>query len=248
MDINIKSSTIEKALESITGFLAKLAGPATEEIGQLLYDKIRLWRFKNQLDILLKAKDIAERKNITLKEVPYKILVPLLENCSLEGDDEMKDNWASLIVNLADSEKNIQNNIFPHILSQISIGEFHELKHLYQEEFGFKLKSELVYNQSISNEYDIYLEQFPNSVVKSTKIEKIRQEGFDLNLHGYEISNLLRLTLIRQLPPRILVEENRFTGSYGDDYYDEISLEAIYDNDSGFRITDLGSKLIEMTG
>ncbi|OJW82200.1 MAG: hypothetical protein BGO69_16530 [Bacteroidetes bacterium 46-16] len=61
-EINIKSSTIEKGLELAKDFLGKLISPTIEEIGLLISDNVKLYRFKNQVNILLKAKKIVERK------------------------------------------------------------------------------------------------------------------------------------------------------------------------------------------
>jgi len=126
--INITSTVAEKGLEIATQFLNKLITPAIEEVGLLVKDKITIWRFSNQVKMLNKAKNICTKNNISTKAISLKILVPLLENASLEEDEGLMDKWAILLSNLVDSEKNITNHVFPYILGQISLTEFTSLE------------------------------------------------------------------------------------------------------------------------
>ena len=89
-----------------------------------------------------------------------------------------------------------------------------------------------------------------NPFIKSDlerQVYQIEQEGFRLNLEGYEHANLVRLGLIKQLPPKIFIEEFR-TGGYPDEYTEKWhQIDAEYNLDSsGYRVTDLGEKFIEV--
>jgi hypothetical protein len=48
----------------------------------------------------------------------------LIDAASLEEDPDMQSKWAALLSNMVDSEKNIQNHVFPYILGQLSLPEF----------------------------------------------------------------------------------------------------------------------------
>ena len=111
--LNITSTAIEKGIDVVKDFVDKLITPPVEEFGLLLKDKVKSWRFSNQVNILLKAKKICEDKNINIKSISLKLLCPLLENASLEENDELQDKWAILLSNLVDSEQNIQNHVLP---------------------------------------------------------------------------------------------------------------------------------------
>ncbi|MDT0644967.1 hypothetical protein RM553_19195 [Zunongwangia sp. F363] len=241
-ELNIKSSTIEKGLELIKDFTSKLIGPTIEEVGLLLSDKIKFFRFKNQINILIKAQEYVKKKNIKIKEIPTKILVPLLENASLEENEEMQEKWSFMIGNLADSDKNLQNQIFPYLLSQISLNEFEKLSEFSKKEENFifnlrrlsKLKNEKE-NYYTSEYRDLY-----------SRINTVKQEGFILEgIEEYEYSNLERLGLLRQLPPKIIIDELEIEHfqQEGSEYY---PIEAEYDpDDYDYRITSLGSKFLE---
>jgi hypothetical protein len=147
--VEISSKAIEKALDIAKDFLDKLIMPSVEETGLLLRDKVTFWRTKNQIQILNKAKLHCEKHNVATKTISLKVLCPLLDNASLEDDEIMQDKWAILIANMVNSELNIENHVFPYILSQISKDEFLFLESVYQskqrrvEKLSEQLKSML---------------------------------------------------------------------------------------------------------
>jgi hypothetical protein len=122
--IDISSKTIEKCLDVAKEFLQKLIGPGLEEAGLLIRENVAMWRFNNQVNILQKANEICERKGITPSPISLKLLCPLMETASLEDAPELQAKWAALLSNMVDSEKNIQNHVFPYILGQLSLSEF----------------------------------------------------------------------------------------------------------------------------
>lgn len=122
--IDISSTTIEKGLDVAKEFLQKLIGPSLEEAGLLMKESIALWRFRNQVSILEKANEICQRKGVKPNPISLKLLCPLMDAASLEEDPEMQSKWAALLSNMVDSERNIQNHVFPYILGQLSLPEF----------------------------------------------------------------------------------------------------------------------------
>lgn len=130
---DLSSTVIEKSIDVAKGFVDKLVTPSIEELGLLVKDQISLWRFKNQIGILTRAKAICEKNNISVKAIPPKLLCPYLEYASLEDDPDLQETWATLLVNMVDSEQNIQNHVFPYILSQLSKDEFRLLESVFIE-------------------------------------------------------------------------------------------------------------------
>ena len=131
--IDISSTTLEKGLDIAKEFLDKLVTPAAEELGFLLRDSVALWKLQNQVRVLTKAKAYCERHNISPQSVSLKLLCPLLEHAALEEEETLQDKWAILLSNMVDSEQNVQNHVFPYILSQISTNEFFFLEQVYRE-------------------------------------------------------------------------------------------------------------------
>ena len=122
--LDITSSAIEKGIEFARDFLDKLIGPALEETGLLIRDQVTLWKFKNQIRILNKAKAYCEKHDISTKQISLKVLCPLLDHAALEEDELLQDKWAALLSNMVYSAQNIENHVFPYILSQVSTNEF----------------------------------------------------------------------------------------------------------------------------
>jgi hypothetical protein len=92
-----------------------------------------MWKFKNQVRILNKAKAYCEKNNISPKVISLKLLCPLLDGAALEDHEKLQDKWAILLSNMIDSEQNIQNHVFPYILGQISTNEFMFLERVLQD-------------------------------------------------------------------------------------------------------------------
>lgn len=241
-EINIKSSTIEKGLELAKEFLGKLIGPTVEEMGLLISDNIKYFRFKNQIKILNKAQKYIESKNISTKQIPVKILVPLLENASLEKDEELQDKWANMISNMADSESNLQNHVFPYILGQISIEEFKGLEELDEKE-----KSHWEKWKKINRlEKEGKLLNLENRKTKK-ELKSDDEEGFHISLEEFELANLIRLGLIKKLPPKIKIQEFKTGGRTFDSSEKWHNINAEYEPYSSYhRITELGSQFIEI--
>lgn len=120
LKVDISSTSIEKGIDLAKGFLQSLIKPSIDEVGLLISDKIKYWRFKNQINILLKAHSLIEKRGLKVKEISLKVLCPLLEGASYEEDESLKSKWAALLVNYANADNNINTSLFVTILQQIS--------------------------------------------------------------------------------------------------------------------------------
>ncbi|MCU4156588.1 DUF4393 domain-containing protein [Carboxylicivirga sp. A043] len=234
-DITANSKAIEKGLELAKDFLTKIIGPSAEEIGLLMSDNIRFFRFKNQVKILTKAQEYIVRKNISLQQIPVKVLVPLLENASLEENEELQVKWSNMICNMVDAETNLVNHVFPYILGQISIEEFLALEKLNNAENEHWAQWKRLHEIENSGEGLSLTDRKIKEKLKSND-----EEGFIVFLDEFEMANLIRLGLVEKVPPRIKVE------GFGLDSLEETpSFDAEYESYSSYhRITELGSKLI----
>jgi hypothetical protein len=122
-ELNIKSTTIEKGLDLLKGFLDKAFGPSVEEFGLGLSDNLKLRRFKNQLLNLQRAKEIVEQQQVNVKQINLKALFPYLEGAALEEDESLQEMWANLFVNYIDTDRNLTMTVFPDLLRHLSTNE-----------------------------------------------------------------------------------------------------------------------------
>lgn len=115
--INLPKTVVEKADK----FLSTLLGSAVRETGELITDKIRFRRFRNQILILQRAEDLLSKSGLKATEVSLKTLVPLIEKSSLEEDPTLQDMWATLLANASVSNaKSSLHAVCINVLSSIS--------------------------------------------------------------------------------------------------------------------------------
>jgi hypothetical protein len=127
-EIELAAASVDVAKD----FLGKIVGPSLDELGGLLADKVKLFRFKNQVNILNKANEFMEKKGIQPDKISLKTLVPILEHGSLEEDKFMINKWASLLSAAADANSGIDvRPSFPEVLKQLSPREALILDKLY---------------------------------------------------------------------------------------------------------------------
>ena len=231
--IDITSTAIEKGLDIAKNFLDKLIIPTVEETGLLFKDKVTMWRFQNQVKMLNKAKEYCEKNRIDPKKITLKVICPLLDYAAIEEDEVLQDKWALLLSNMVDSDQNIENHVFPYILSQISTNEFLVLETtlILKEERIKKLNFELNEFRQTKPEKEKQLHKAiedKDKEIKEIKEKKghhwdIQQEKWKIegelrglslkeneisksirdpeyisgDLKEYEISNLIRLGLIK---------------------------------------------------
>lgn len=129
-EFNIKSSTIEKGLDLVKGFLERAIGPSVDEFGFMHQDNMRFRRANNQLKIFTRAKERAEKTGMNIKQMNLKALFPLLEGISLEEEETLQEMWTNLFLNYTDSSKNLTINVYPEILKQLSTNEVRLLEYV----------------------------------------------------------------------------------------------------------------------
>src|SRR6185437_12520206 len=128
---------------------------------------------------------------------------PLLEYASLEEDPVLEAHWSTLLANLVDSEKNIDNHVFPYIMSQISSNEYKLIS------FGFNVISE----STLRNESNltILLYDQPKGLASWVAFVSDREQifiGWDNILPTrIELENLVRLGLLEHVFDRALIDE-----------------------------------------
>jgi Abortive infection alpha len=118
--------------KSAKSFLDKLIGPPLEEVGGLMADQVKFFRFKQQVKIINKAQETIKKSGIEPGKISLKTLVPILENGSLEEDDSMTDRWSGLLATAAKKGgEEIVRPCFAEILKELSPTEAVVLDGIY---------------------------------------------------------------------------------------------------------------------
>ena len=125
----VKSTAAGAAAGTVEGFF-NTVGAALVELSQMGVDVIRFQRWKMQHSILERARQFCDARGINPQAIPLKVLVPLVENMSLEEDPEastnpegakaMQERWAALLANAAMGDAGVDVLPgFPRILSEL---------------------------------------------------------------------------------------------------------------------------------
>lgn len=115
--------------------LAKFANfiiPGVVDNVWMKQDDAKFKRWKNAQNLLVKARRITEGMDEQLQEPPLKLSMPLLENASLEDDDELQEKWANLLANTLTQKKDIRP-AYIEILKELSSIEVKILDKIYDD-------------------------------------------------------------------------------------------------------------------
>lgn len=182
-DQELVKSGVEAVLKPFADLLDKIAGPAADEIGLTVRDTVRVFRIKRQVRLFQRVKEILDKAGIQPQKVPLKILFPILENASIEEDDQLQDCWAALLANNA-SGRYIEV-IFPEILHQLSAADAILLQMCFHETFNHYNRMSPPWHQ-------------PVTTIITAWEYRFRQNGNspDFPVSDLSLDNLLRLGLL----------------------------------------------------
>ena len=96
--------TIRQIAKPVQEFISALIGEPTKELGGWVADGIRGKRFETQIKIYTKAQQLTSDAGLSPHSINLKILIPLLENGSLESNEDVADMWAHLLANASISD------------------------------------------------------------------------------------------------------------------------------------------------
>jgi hypothetical protein len=121
---------VEAALKPFADMLEKIAGPAAEEFGLTLKDHVRVFRLKRQIRLFKRVEEMLAEAKMEAGRVPFKLLLPMVENASIEENNELQDRWAAMLANSA-VNRDVHPS-FPEILKQLSEKEVAYLDASYE--------------------------------------------------------------------------------------------------------------------
>jgi hypothetical protein len=111
-------SGLKHASEVATKFLNTIFGDSAKECSGIVSDTVKFWRFKNQVNIIIKAKQFLDEKGIAPGVVPAKTLMMIMEKAGLEDSPSIQEKWAALLANAANPSHT--KTILPSFVSILS--------------------------------------------------------------------------------------------------------------------------------
>lgn len=127
-------TTVVEATEKMGGFLSRvLDEPITEAIG-MFGDKLKFMRWKRKLRIVDEVNRILDERGVkNTRPVPPKLAIPIMEQASLEENDELQDIWCNLIANSLDPNFKMEIRYsFIEIIKNLTTLDARILKYVYE--------------------------------------------------------------------------------------------------------------------
>lgn len=188
----IEDKAVEKAFE----YLDVIMKPALSEVGGIIADQVKYWRFKNQIKILVKARLLQEKYNITPKIIPVKTIASILEYSSLEENETLQDMWSGLLASASNSMSIYDIHlILSSILKELSYHDALVIKYMWRID-----RNALSNNQDVpSFKGDLYTQMLKE--LKQNENTSYLEELDNTEINSIIIDNLLRLNLIKNDAP-----------------------------------------------
>jgi hypothetical protein len=189
----IAKGTAEGLLKPFGGLITALFGPAAQEAGLILRDRMRMFRASRTQRFFETTQEMFEKQQVEPQPIPPKLLFAILENATLEDNDDLQDRWAMLLVNSCSPRGKDLLPSAPEILKQLNPWEVMLLQRCYNA-----LTMKGVYP------YPHPEDESQGSTVGGWVNDLRFKHGFDTHSMGYNYDfaimsdNLLRLGLLRR--------------------------------------------------
>lgn len=87
----------EPLAEEGVKLLSAVCGKPAGEVGGIVTDQLRYWRWRNRLRVAAKAAKLLEESKVAAKITPPGFLLPLLEAAGDSDDEAVQDLWGKLL-------------------------------------------------------------------------------------------------------------------------------------------------------
>lgn len=159
------------------GFFNRVFGGLVEDGVGVVADKVKYYRMTRAIELAEKVEAIHKVRGVSeeTKAVSPKIAVPLIENATLEDDDELHNLWAALLANAMDpNSRTVITRNYVTILKELQVFDARILNILFEE--FLRRHPEQYYSHDLSNTL------FDKNFLKSITTEELEIEKSLLNL------------------------------------------------------------------
>jgi hypothetical protein len=140
------------------GFWKLIYGPFATELGEHIALPLKEWRYNRLIKTLVRAKEKCEAAGVQPREVPPKIIHPLLESASLEHEPDLQEAWANLLANAV--AQGSLHPAFPAMLKELSSREVRFLDALVNAVTAREPERRLARKRGMSGYYHRQLKEF----------------------------------------------------------------------------------------
>ncbi len=225
----IESIVAPGATTLAVDLLRRLAGPAADQVGFMLGDKAWEYRANNLIKITLRLQRKLREVGLPANAVHPRLLLPIIENCSVEDNETLQEMWAGLLVT-ASQEKDSMSPSFIETLKQLTPDE----ARLLQQWWTDKIRPALAKERSEAAEMDSKVRELrrqkglpdkTESLMTGVRRRVVRQiQQWDFGVHS---DTLERLGLIRR-DFGVQVKTTRGGGDEITDVESEVGYRLVY--------------------
>src|SRR5579864_7938198 len=109
----------KQALEPIGDLVKRIAGPLVDEVSESLALSVRPYRIRLAAKMFQKTQRMLKEIGVTPHAVPPSLFLPIMENASIQDDEDLHTRWAALLASAATSP-NLVHPSFIEILKQLA--------------------------------------------------------------------------------------------------------------------------------
>ena len=126
----LSTEAVKQALQPVGDMLRKIIGPLADEMGESMGVVARHYRYKLGVKMYQKTERMLTDAGINPYTVPPRLFLPMIENASMQDDDDLHTRWAALLANAAASPDSVHPS-FIEVLRQLTPKDAHLLDELY---------------------------------------------------------------------------------------------------------------------
>src|ERR1017187_8506232 len=97
----LSKEAAKQRLQQVGDIIHRISGPLADEIGESMGVVARHYRFKLALKMYQKTERMLIDAGISPHAVPPRLFLPMIENASVQDDEDLHTRWAALLANAA---------------------------------------------------------------------------------------------------------------------------------------------------
>jgi hypothetical protein len=181
-----------EATQELGRFVSRITTEPLETVMGILNDKLQFVRWERKLRLAERGRQILDQRGIQgpLRPIPYKLALPIIENASLEDNDELQDLWANLIASAVDPKfEGLIRAAYIDIIRQLEVIDVHLLNAVY-ESYQQWLEERLREGKEPGSGYCLPIH---HKVYKNHIIERL---GISSSVYDDSTDNLIRVRCV----------------------------------------------------
>ena len=184
------TDTLLNIIKDFTKFIGKISGITGDGLEGKIEDNLKFSRWERRARLIERYNKVSFGQ--TIKILPPKFLIPLIESATLEDEDNLQDLWINLLTSFTIEGYNVEKrSAYIEILKSLTSIDAKILKNIYEYDTEQKKESGALYSISkkkmnYSPEDEISLDNLyrVGCLKNSTTHEGIEGEAFSITFLG----------------------------------------------------------------